>query len=178
MNKNDARKFIKEKKRALSKEEILDLSKKLSLKFFELPCYKECSMLLCYLSYNQEIETRFIIERALSDGKTLAVPKVTGEGEMEFHLYDKDDIALGYQGIPEPSGKTAVVAPTDAVMLMPGLAFDKTGNRIGYGGGFYDRYLSRASSQIVTVELAYDFQILENLEVEEFDKKVDIIINL
>lgn len=180
MNKEDVRTLVKEQKRKMNKEGITSYSSAISEEFFKQPFYKDASVLYAYLSYNQEIETKFIIERAWADGKTVAVPKVLSDGVMEFYeIKSFDEIELGYQGIPEPKGDGPVAAYKNVLILMPGLAFDKTGGRIGYGGGFYDRYIDRFEKRGTTftkVALAYDFQIFVDLPIDEFDKKVDIIL--
>ena len=180
MDKKEIREIVKNKKAELSLTEIQNYSKSLSDKFFETTQYKESSVIYVYLSYNQEIETKYIIQRAWADGKTVAAPKVISDGVMEFYeITSFDDIELGYKNIPEPKGDTTAVYFTDVLVLMPGLAFDKTGNRIGYGGGFYDRYLERyeaKGTKFTKVALAYDFQIFDSIPVEDFDKKVDLIL--
>lgn len=180
MNKDEARSLIKEQKRKLNSDDIELYSRLVSDMFFEQGFYLDAKVIYVYLSYNQEIETKFIVERALADGKVVAAPKVLSDGVMEFYeITSFDDIELGYQGIPEPTGKTPMADYKDVLILMPGLAFDKSGNRIGYGGGFYDRYIARYESKgtnFKTVALAYDFQIFDSLDVEEFDKKVDTLI--
>ena len=110
-------------------------------------------------------------------GKKVAVPKVLDDGLMEFYYIESfDGIEIGYCKIPEPVGGT-VATDKKVLILMPGLAFDRNHNRIGYGGGFYDRYLERyADTEFTKVSLAYDFQIFDELKVEEHDKKIDAII--
>lgn len=180
MNKEDARTLVKEQKRKMNRVDITSYSSVVSEELFKQPFYRDASVIYAYLSYNQEIDTAFIIDRAWADGKIVAVPKVLSDGVMEFYEIDSyDSIGLGYQGIPEPSGNTPLADYEDVLILMPGLAFDRSGNRIGYGGGFYDRYLERYEAKgtnFIKVALAYDFQIFDKLDVEEFDKKVDIIL--
>ena len=116
-----------------------------------------------------------ILEKALADGKRVAVPKVYGE-EMKFiYLNDLSRVAAGYAGIPEPIADGPVAEDETALVLMPGLAFDPQGHRIGYGGGFYDKFLSREPGH-KTVALCYEFQLVERLETEEFDIPVDVVI--
>ena len=113
--------------------------------------------------------------QALKDGKKVAVPKVYGDTMRFIYLEDLNGIEKGYAGIPEPVADEPVAADETALVLMPGLAFDKVGHRIGYGGGFYDKFLS-AEPTHPTVALCYDFQMLPNLETEEFDVPVDLVL--
>ena len=84
-------------------------------------------------------------------------------------------MAKGYAGIPEPIADEPVAHDETALVLMPGLVFDKAGHRIGYGGGFYDRFLSREPDH-PTVALCYDFQVMEKIETESFDIPVDVVL--
>lgn len=116
-----------------------------------------------------------MLEQALLDGKKVAVPKVVGE-EMKFiYLSDLSRVAPGYAGIPEPVDDGPVADDPKALVLMPGLAFDSKGHRIGYGGGFYDRFLA-AEPDHPTLALCYDFQMLPVLETEAFDVPVDVVL--
>lgn len=177
MEKSEIRKTVKEKKRILSKAYVEQYSKMLCDVFTSQSFYRDAAFVYAYLAYNTEIITNGIIERAWADGKTVAVPKVFDDGVMEFIKIDTfDDISEGYCGIPEPV-KGEIVKADSALIIMPGLAFDKAHNRIGYGGGFYDRYLERyADCRFTKISLAYDFQIFNQLETEAHDQKVDAIV--
>ena len=116
-----------------------------------------------------------LLRQALLDGKQVAVPKVYGD-EMRFILLpDLDRVARGYSGIPEPIDDGPVADDPTALVLMPGLAFDKDGRRIGYGGGFYDKFLT-AEPAHPTVALCYDFQIVPHIPAEEFDVPVGRVL--
>lgn len=181
MEKQEIRRYVKEKKKLLTKGDVKDYSKKISALFCATDAYRNASVILSYLAYNTEINTDEIIERAWADGKTVAVPKVTGEGQMEFFEIDSfNQIELGFCGIPEPKADLCKVPHfKKALMIMPGLAFGKDHTRIGYGGGYYDRYIERSEEsgiEIMKISFAYDFQIFDTLEVERHDKKVDLVI--
>ena len=108
-------------------------------------------------------------------GKRVAVPKVYGD-EMKFiYLDDLTQIAKGYAGIPEPVADEPVACDRNALVLMPGLAFDHQGHRIGYGGGFYDKFLAKEPNH-PTLALCYDFQMLPALETDDFDIPVDCVL--
>ena len=175
MDKTALRKEIREKKRAMTQKQIEKASHALAQQFFATAYYRESKTLYGYLPYNQEVRTEPILLQALKDGKKVAVPKVYGDTMRFIYLEDMNGIEKGYAGIPEPVADEPVAADETALVLMPGLAFDKEGHRIGYGGGFYDKFLS-AEPGHPTVALCYDFQMLPSLETEEFDVPVDLVL--
>ena len=175
MDKTALRKEIREKKRAMTPEEIQEISNVLSDKFIESEAYRAARTIYGYLPYNQEVRTVPMLERALKDGKRVAVPKVFGD-EMRFiYMDDLGAAEKGYAGIPEPVANEPVADDPHALVLMPGLAFDPQGHRVGYGGGFYDKFLEREPNH-PTVALCYAFQVYECLETEEHDIPVDLVI--
>lgn len=175
MDKAALRKSIRERKRAMTPEEIEEKSRLLGEKLAASELYRQAKTVYGYLPYNQEVRTVPMLERALRDGKRVAVPKVFGE-EMKFlYLVDFSRVERGYAGIPEPLGDEPVAEDPTALVLMPGLAFDPAGHRIGYGGGFYDRFLAMEPLH-PTLALCYDFQMFPALETEEFDIPVDVVL--
>ncbi len=175
MDKKALRQQIKEKKRAMTEAQIESASLALAKKFFACHQYKQAKTIYGYLPYNQEVRTVPMLQKALDDGKRVAVPKVYGD-EMRFiYLTDLSQVEKGYCGIPEPVADAPVADDSTALVLMPGLAFDPYGHRIGYGGGFYDKFLS-AEPDHPTVALCYDFQVFPKLETEEFDIPVDLVL--
>jgi len=176
MDKKALRREIGAKKRALSAAEIESRSAILAGKLYNTEQYRDCQSLYAYLSFNQEVRTNPIIERAWADGKRVAVPKVVGD-EMVFIWIDSFE-GLAPQGafhIPEPVEDGPVACDERALILMPGLAFDPEGHRVGYGGGYYDRYLA-AQPHHPTVALCYDFQLYDHLDVDAYDVPVDVVI--
>ena len=111
----------------------------------------------------------------MKDGKRVAVPKVFGDEMVFIYLDDLSRIEKGYCGIPEPIENGPVADDPTALVLMPGLAFDPQGHRIGYGGGFYDKFLA-AEPNHPTLALCYDFQMIDHLDTEEFDVPVDCVL--
>ena len=172
MNKQELRTMIRQKKRAMTEPEIEQKSAELGRMLTQSDAYRNAKVIYGYLPYNQEVRTIPMLEQALRDGKRVAVPKVYGD-EMKFiYLDDLTQIAKGYAGIPEPVADEPVACDRNALVLMPGLAFDPQGHRIGYGGGFYDKFLA-SEPEHPTVALCYDFQMLPQLDTEEFDIPVD-----
>ena len=175
MDKTALRKQIREKKRAMTPAQIENASHDLGLQFAASPLYKEAKTIYGYLPYNQEVRTIPMLEQALREGKRVAVPKVYGD-EMKFiYLDDLTKVEKGYSGIPEPILDEPVADDATALVLMPGLAFDPQGHRIGYGGGFYDKFLASEPDH-PTLALCYDFQMLPHLETEEFVMPVDCVL--
>lgn len=175
MNKQALRAQIREKKRAMTEEEIVSRSMALTEKFLSTDAYRQAKTIYGYLSYNQEVRTGPLLAQALKDGKAVAVPKVCGE-EMRFILMtDLDAVAKGYAGIPEPIADGPIAQDPTALVLMPGLAFDRQGRRLGYGGGFYDKFLA-AEPNHPKIALCYDFQLLPALETDGHDIPVDLVI--
>lgn len=175
MDKKLLRQQIREQKRAMTKEQIFEVSQRLTEKFLATSQYAQAKTIYGYLPYNQEVRTELILKKALEDGKRVAVPKVYGD-EMEFIYIDNfDHLEKSDMGIPEPIDDAPVAKDATALVLMPGLAFDHQGHRVGYGGGYYDKYLAKEPGH-PTVALCYDFQMLPKLDTEEFDIPVDLVI--
>ena len=121
-------------------------------------------------------DTGAFLRQAQRDGKRVAVPKVYGD-EMRFlWLDDLQQVAPGAYGIPEPIADGPVAMDETALVLMPGLAFDREGFRLGYGGGFYDKYLA-AHPKHVTLALCYGFQMFDHLDVDDYDIPVQYVIS-
>ena len=175
MNKQELRRTIREQKRAMTNEEIELRSQKLSELFLNSEAYKNAKTVYGYLPYNQEVRTVPMLEQALRDGKRVAVPKCYGD-EMKFiYMNDLSKVEKGYANIPEPIADEPVADDETALVLMPGMAFDPQGHRIGYGGGFYDKFLAQEPNH-PTLALCYEFQVLPHLETEEFDIPVDCVL--
>lgn len=175
MDKQALRRQIREKKRAMTQAQINEASRRLGELFVKTEQYRNAKTVYGYLPYNQEVRTVPMLQKAIADGKRVAVPKVYGE-EMRFiYMTDLSQVEKGYAGIPEPVADGPVADDPEALVLMPGLAFDLQGHRIGYGGGFYDKFLAQEPNH-PTVALCYEFQMLPSLETEEFDIPVDCVL--
>ena len=175
MNKKELRSQIRRLKRAMTEAQIEEKSRILGSLFAQSRLYRQADTIYGYLPYNQEVRTIPMLQQALLDGKRVAVPKVYGD-EMRFiYLTDLTAVETGYAGIPEPIADGPVADDPAALVLMPGLAFDPAGHRIGYGGGFYDKFLQQEPDH-PTLALCYDFQMLPVLETEEHDIPVDCVL--
>ena len=168
------RKQIFAARKQCSDEQIETWSHQITEHLKRLPEFSSAKRILAYADYNHEVITSYIIEEAWKAGKEVAVPKVVGK-DMIFHrLTDFAQLEPGYFGIPEPTGGE-IVEWEDALMIMPGVAFDAANNRVGYGGGFYDRFLEKHPG-ILRVAVAFDFQVLEQVPTEPTDICPQIIV--
>lgn len=178
-NKKDIRRFILEKRDKLEPDLKVELDKKIFSELINSEAYKNASVIFVFVSFKSEVDTHEIIKQALKDSKTTCVPKInTKEKEMEiFKINSLEELKEGYYGILEPGEDCPAVNSNDIdLVLMPGAAFDRQGGRIGYGGGFYDRFLSRMNKKVDKIALAFDFQILDSVPMDEFDVRVDGIV--
>lgn len=175
MDKKELRASIRARKRAMTEEEIVSRSEKLTELFLNSDAYQNAKTIYGYLPYNQEVRTVPLLLQALRDGKRVAVPKCYGS-EMKFiYMDDLTKVEKGYANIPEPIADGPIGDDPTALVLMPGMAFDPQGHRIGYGGGFYDKFLA-AEPDHPTLALCYEFQMLPQLDTEEHDIPVDTVI--
>lgn len=147
--------------------------------------YRQARQILVYLSTREEVATDRIIAHALSQGKRVAAPRTLREKECieAWTLSGLADVVPGEWGIREPrkmgqdgSARAAIPCAEFDLILVPGLAFTMAGDRLGYGGGFYDRYLQTCPVCVCRVGLSYDLQLCSTLPVEDFDQKLDAII--
>ena len=175
MDKKELRDYIRKFKRAMTKEEIEAKSEKLGELFLASDLYKQAKNIYGYLPYNQEVRTPAMLEQAQRDGKRIAVPKILGDTMIFVWLDDLTAVEKGYSNIPVPIDLTPVADDPTALVLLPGMAFDREGHRCGYGGGFYDKFLASEPDH-PTLALCYDFQVLPHLDTEEFDIPVDCVL--
>ena len=178
MRKQDIRKIIKRKRQELNKDIKQELDKRVIDNFFNSEYIKDSNIIFIYVGMDSEINTINIINKLLDMGKRVAVPKVLSQNKEMVSLEIKSILDLnesGSFGILEPDISKKDVGNEIDLIIVPGLAFDKRGYRIGYGGGFYDKFLEK-HNKIKRISLCYNFQIIENVRNEEFDKRVDTII--
>ena len=175
MDKKALRAQIRALKRAMTEEQIVTKSARLGELFAQSELYKNAKTIYGYLPYNQEVRTVAMLEQAIADGKKVAVPKCYGDTMKFIYMDDLSKVESGYAGIPEPVADEPVADDKTALVLMPGMAFTSSGDRMGYGGGFYDKFLA-AEPDHPTLALCYDFQMVESLPTEEYDIPVDCVL--
>ncbi len=179
--KRSLRQNILKKRDEMSAKEQLDLSHAIMEKTVASHDFLQAEEILAYVNYKSEVNTRGIIEYAFLLGKKVYCPKVLSQGEMEFfQIFSIKDLKEGYKGIFEPENTPERQwRPSDKIplLLMPGAVFDRQGHRIGYGKGFYDRFLEKTGDFLGTrAALAYEMQVKEEIPFEEHDKQVALII--
>lgn len=200
MNKKDVRKKVLAVRDAILTADKTQYDARIREIITGMEEYCEAEAILAYVSYKSEVDTLMLIRQALADGKHVFAPRVTGN-EMEFwQISSLEDLQEGYRGILEPEQSISFTdwisnhIGSKVMMWMPGAAFDKERHRIGYGGGFYDRYLTRLLQQseqtafadqtrtqsggfiLITAALAYSCQVLEQIPYEEHDVKPDVLV--
>lgn len=158
-------------------EERKNAEEKIADRVLESSLFRDSRCIYIYVSFRDEADTRRIIGEALRQKKRVAAPRVRGKHMMEFcFVKSMADLRPGVFGIPEP-GPWCPKAPhpgEDILMIMPGTAFDRSGTRIGYGGGFYDAYLGK-DTRCTCAALAFSGQIAEELPADEHDVRVRYI---
>ncbi|AIY84915.1 5-formyltetrahydrofolate cyclo-ligase [Clostridium baratii] len=175
--KKELRKEIIKKRDELDCTEKTIKDKKIIEKLKDTKEYKEAKGIFVYIGFGSEINTKILIEDALEDGKEVCVPKVIKKDMVFIKINSLENLVTSSYGILEPVGdKNNFNVDNLGLIIMPGLAFDKQGNRLGYGGGYYDKFLSNNKINVKKIALAYDFQILDKVPSEEHDIKVDSII--
>lgn len=140
-----------------------------------LSAYQKAGTVATYLSTDLEFNTQPLIQRALADGKRVVAPKALPNRDMVFMVYDANNIQQSTFGVPEPVSGEIVEKSSIDMIHVPGLAWNKTGFRVGYGGGFYDCYLADFRGK--TISTIYDFQ-LQEFEEEPFDIAVQEVLIL
>lgn len=181
---NASKKLIRERmhkqRNSLSFEEVREKSKKIKDTLFSLSYIKESNKIMTYVSFKNEVSTIDIINELLKMGKEIIVPICDTKDYtlIPSRILSMDELSVSYFGIMEP--KEPFIRPVDPkdidVILVPGLAFDRNRNRLGHGKGFYDRFLRGVKDDAIKIALAYDFQILDSIPVEDWDIPMDLII--
>lgn len=177
LNKQDLRAAVRQQKKAMTAAEITQKSEALCRMVLQSAIYRRSKTIYGYLPFNQEVQLLPLLQTALSDGKQVALPKCYGK-EMQFILTPNlSRIQYSAFGAPEPMDDEPVASDETALVIVPGLVFDRRGYRIGYGGGYYDRFLLREPNH-PTIALCYDFQLIERLNPDPHDIPVDTVFSV
>jgi 5-formyltetrahydrofolate cyclo-ligase len=174
VNKSQIRKkILKKRKQNNFKDLSIDFLKILKI----LKNNKNLSKIIGgYFPYNYEIDAIKILDKFEKQEYKISLPKIKKNSQMDFYNWStKDPLTINKYGIPEPTSDK-IVYPE--VLLVPLVAFDNNFNRIGYGGGYYDRYIKKMkkNKKIITIGLAYSFQKVEKISINKFDIKLDYIV--
>lgn len=180
--KKKLRKRILALRDAMPAEEREEKSRRIMETLVSMPVYRETDTVLTYINYRSEVKTTDLVNKALWDGKRVFAPKVSGETMEFYQLAGMGDLQEGYKGIREPASGRRFDAESDTghtLMLMPGAVFDGKCRRIGYGKGFYDRYLMRLSEMGIFVSmlaLCFECQVLPEIPFEAHDVRPQMVL--
>lgn len=156
--KSKLRKQVLQEMKAVPQKQKIVMDQALTERFLNHPFYQEAKTIATYLSFPHEFQTQELIEQALKDGKKVLIPKTYAKGRMDFVVYHPQQLVKTSFGLLEPQGDLEVVDASQIDLIhVPGLAFTREGYRIGYGGGYYDRYLEHFAGQ--TMSTIYPCQI-------------------
>ncbi|NLZ39330.1 MAG: 5-formyltetrahydrofolate cyclo-ligase [Firmicutes bacterium] len=179
--KKQLRQAVLQQRDLLTAAEIEAHSESIKEKLFSLPEYQAAQTIMFFLNFGKEVMTLKMLPQALKQGKRVVVPKtVPKEKRMILsEIYDiEKDLAPGLWQIPEPKEDSLrPVAPQEIdFVVVPGVAFDLSGNRLGYGGGYYDRFFPQLRPGVPLVALTFELQLVEQVPVDSWDRQVDLII--
>lgn len=172
--KKDIRKRVLSYRDSLDKKEWEENSRKIQDCVVAHPFFLNSKVIYCYIDYRNEVGTASIIKKAWQSGKQVAVPKVEGEEMKFYYISDFCDLKEGYRGILEPD-KNAPANDTHALVIMPGVAFDRNRNRVGYGKGFYDKFMDK-HPRFHTIALAFECQIFDTIDADKLDYRPEVLI--
>lgn len=173
------RQEMSERRNKLPRELLETKSKQLFEQLSKQEIYQKANEIYSYVSFRSEVDTWDFHRKVLSDGKKLMLPKVISKTEMTFfEVADLNQLEKGYMGILEPglSCKKSQISFSNPLMLVPGLAFDPMFYRMGYGGGYYDRYLEKNKGRFITCGICLSLQLIENVPHEIHDFRMDYIV--
>ena len=194
LTKTELRKAVRLLKKQHTQEELKALSTVITGKLLELPYIKEATTVMLYCSLPDEVYTMDLIHRLHSEGKKIVLPRVISDCEMELREYAGDaDLEIGSFGIMEPCGKLFSDYAAIDVAVIPGMAFDKSGNRLGRGKGYYDRFLNAAGKRdfneksknekcgngkgnTYKIGICFPFQFVDSVPADEHDNRMDMVV--
>lgn len=164
----------------MTQDEMMEKSSVIQTRVLGLSAYKESEVIWLYASFNNEVSTAVFFDQAIKDGKKVLFPRIKKlEKELEFiPVRRMEELALGPYGILSPSygEDDADSIRETGFLVIPGVAYDLKGGRLGYGGGFYDKYLHKIERKPFIAALAYEFQVLDDIPMQPHDVRVDAII--
>ncbi|MBQ8047242.1 MAG: 5-formyltetrahydrofolate cyclo-ligase [Prevotella sp.] len=177
MEKKELRQFIRNIKRQFSEAELSELSLDVISRLFLHPRVSAAETLLAYYSLPDEVDTHKALFTWTSEGKTVLLPHVVDGERMELRAYSPtEDMQEGAFHIMEPTGARYTLLENIDVAIIPGMAFDTAGNRLGRGRGYYDRLLARLSPHTYKIGICFPFQKVDSLPHSSFDVPVDEVI--
>jgi 5-formyltetrahydrofolate cyclo-ligase len=179
LSKKEIRNGIIKNRDMLDQVAKMDMDNEIFDKFVKSDFYKKAKVIFAFVSFGSEVDTKKIIEYSIKDNKIICVPRVKSmeEGFDIYRIRSLEDLEPGFYGILEPKASCERIDYESIdFILMPGVAFDRAGGRIGYGGGFYDRYLSKLNKAIPQIAIAYSLQIVDEIPMDLHDMSIGGII--
>ena len=177
MTKSDLKRRLRTERIQMSERVVREKSLRIYRRLIDIPAYQLARRIACYVSIKNEVDTRIVIQKAIGGGKLVGVPVTREDGDMDFQgIAGMSDLRPVHHGLrePIPDSQKVLLPHTIDLILVPGIAFDRFGYRIGSGGGYYDRFLAR--TEAVRIGLSYAFQIIDRVPAEPHDMKMDLII--
>lgn len=174
--KNTLRKEIEQKLNTL--ENKREKSENITKNISSMPIWEKSSKLFLYISFKNEVDTTSLIKEAINQGKEVYAPLIKGKTMSFFRIdnLNKDKLIKSSFGILEPpKGLPEFFPDKNSIMIIPGVAFSKTGERLGRGGGYYDKYLEKYNNMI-KIAVTFNVQICESIPTNDWDKKVDFVV--
>ncbi|MFT9078554.1 5-formyltetrahydrofolate cyclo-ligase [Ethanoligenens sp.] len=174
--KQALRESLQTRRMALTQARREQMDAAIRQQVISLPEYRSCDTLFSYVSVREEVDTHALIRTALRDGKRVAVPRCEGKRMVFYAIGSLDELRPARFGLLEPPGGVRVLPDVHSLCLVPGLSFDQSGARIGYGGGFYDRFLPDFPG--VSVGLCYSMLISDTLlPTEAHDCRMSVVVS-
>ncbi|MFI3303247.1 MAG: 5-formyltetrahydrofolate cyclo-ligase [Rikenellaceae bacterium] len=177
MTKDQTRNLMRNLNSKVTSDQRSIASKYIFSTIESLPQFATAHTIALYVALADEISTLEVIERWYSQGKRIVLPRITGESSMVFYLYQEGCLQRGRFGIAEPKGDNPIPHSEIDLMIVPGVAFCRDGSRLGRGGGYYDRYLSREDLNIYNIGICYSHQLLNTIPCESHDIILDMVIS-
>ena len=178
MQKQELRKEIRERKRQFTERQLRELSLPAIRKLLNHARVKEADVVMVYYSLPDEIYTHELVDELVRLGKTVLLPKMIDDRNIEARVYKgKEDLQQGHSfHILEPAGECFRAMEDIDTIVVPGMSFDKEGNRLGRGKGYYDRFLSQLK-HAYKIGVCFDFQCVKEVPTDENDIKMDEVID-
>lgn len=174
--KDKMRRIMLEKRNSLSSATINIKSAEIQQKFTHSDEFNHSRILASYYPIGSEVRTEKIIRTALKSSRLVALPRTEGEHIKFYQILLNTDLVAGRFGIKEPSISNSCVPDNIDILVVPGVVFDTSGYRIGYGYGYYDRFIAKKKKSIICVGLAYEFQVCEKVPRSYDDQKINVLV--
>jgi len=178
--KDKMRRIMLEKRNSLSASAINIKSEAIQQRFANSDEFNYARILASYYPVGSEVRTQKIVSIALKSNRLVALPRIVGDHIKFYPILSNTDLIVGKYGIKEPfipsDSSDSCVSDNIDLLLVPGIVFDTNGFRIGYGYGYYDKFIARKKNSIVSVGLAYEFQVCEKVPRSDNDQKINVLV--